>query len=84
MEDQDVFNLCVCVDTEFPGAVHDSDMPRYMRGLRESYELVKRNVDDLRLCAAHPAGRPPPLRFSVCRATLHAAAFIATTATVQT
>eukprot|EP00267_Zea_mays_P047887 XP_020400392.1 probable CCR4-associated factor 1 homolog 11 [Zea mays] len=40
---------CVCVDTEFPGAVHDSNLPRYMRGPRESYELVKRNVDDLKL-----------------------------------
>ena len=40
---------CVCVDTEFPGAVHDSGTPRYLRGPRESYALVKRNVDDLKL-----------------------------------
>jgi CCR4-NOT transcription complex subunit 7/8 len=55
---------CVCVDTEFPGAVHDSDLPRYMRGPRESYELVKRNVDDLKLlqvgiALSGPAGRFP-------------------------
>uniref|UniRef100_A0A804QY24 poly(A)-specific ribonuclease n=1 Tax=Zea mays TaxID=4577 RepID=A0A804QY24_MAIZE len=55
---------CVCLDTEFPGAVHDSDMPRYMRGPRESYELVKRNVDDLKLlqvgiALSGPAGRFP-------------------------
>ncbi|KAF8662129.1 hypothetical protein HU200_056322 [Digitaria exilis] len=41
---------CVCVDTEFPGAVHDDPgTPRYLRGPRESYALVKRNVDDLKL-----------------------------------
>ncbi|KAJ1257874.1 hypothetical protein BS78_10G029500 [Paspalum vaginatum] len=40
---------CVCVDTEFPGAVHDSDTPRYLRGPRENYALVKKNVDDLKL-----------------------------------
>jgi len=40
---------CVCMDTEFPGAVHDSGTPRYLRGPRESYALVKRNVDDLKL-----------------------------------
>jgi len=40
---------CVCVDTEFPGAVHDSGTPPYLRGPRESYALVKRNVDDLKL-----------------------------------
>jgi len=40
---------CVCVDTEFPGAVHDSGTPRYLRGPRESYALVKRNVNDLKL-----------------------------------
>ncbi|RCV20091.1 hypothetical protein SETIT_4G027800v2 [Setaria italica] len=41
---------CVTVDTEFPGAVHDDPAtPRYLRGPRESYALVKRNVDDLKL-----------------------------------
>lgn len=54
----------VCVDTEFPGAVHDSDTPRYLRGPRESYALVKKNVDDLKLlqvgiALSGPAGRFP-------------------------
>jgi CCR4-NOT transcription complex subunit 7/8 len=41
---------CVTVDTEFPGAVHDDPAtPRYLCGPRESYALVKRNVDDLKL-----------------------------------
>jgi CCR4-NOT transcription complex subunit 7/8 len=56
---------CVCVDTEFPGAVHDSDMPRYMRGPRESYELVKRNVDDLKLLQVGIALSGPTGRFPV-------------------
>jgi CCR4-NOT transcription complex subunit 7/8 len=55
---------CVCVDTEFPGAVHGSDTPRHLRGPRESYALVKRNVDDLKLlqvgiALSGPAGRFP-------------------------
>ncbi|CAN6166504.1 unnamed protein product [Urochloa humidicola] len=55
---------CVCVDTEFPGAVHDSRTPRYLRGPRESYALVKRNVDDLKLLQvgvslSGPSGRLP-------------------------
>jgi len=55
---------CVCVDTEFPGAVHDSGTPRYLRGPRESYALVKRNVDDLKLLQVRfalsgAAGRSP-------------------------
>jgi CCR4-NOT transcription complex subunit 7/8 len=54
----------VCVDTEFPGVVHDSDAPRYLRGPRESYALVKKNVDDLKLlqvgiALSGPAGRFP-------------------------
>ncbi|TVU12744.1 hypothetical protein EJB05_46400, partial [Eragrostis curvula] len=40
---------CVTVDTEFPGTVHDSDTPRHLRGPRESYAVVKRNVDGLKL-----------------------------------
>ncbi|CAN6208833.1 unnamed protein product [Urochloa humidicola] len=56
---------CVCVDTEFPGAVHTGwGTPRYLRGPRESYALVKRNVDDLKLLQvgvslSGPAGRLP-------------------------
>ncbi|CAL5044762.1 unnamed protein product [Urochloa decumbens] len=55
---------CVCVDTEFPGAVHGSCTPRYLRGPRESYALVKRNVDDLKLLQvgvslSGPSGRLP-------------------------
>jgi CCR4-NOT transcription complex subunit 7/8 len=30
---------CVCVDTEFPGAVHDSDMPRPAVHARPAREL---------------------------------------------
>ncbi|XP_062227979.1 probable CCR4-associated factor 1 homolog 11 [Phragmites australis] len=55
---------CVCVDTEFPGTVHDSRTPRHLRGPRESYALVKKNVDDLKLlqigiALSGPSGRCP-------------------------
>ncbi|KAL6606597.1 hypothetical protein ACP70R_042250 [Stipagrostis hirtigluma subsp. patula] len=55
---------CVVVDTEFPGEVHGSATPRHLRGARESYALVKRNVDELKLlqvgiALSGPAGRCP-------------------------
>ncbi|GJN00999.1 hypothetical protein PR202_ga18229 [Eleusine coracana subsp. coracana] len=54
----------VHVDTEFPGTVHDSATPRHLRGPREVYALVKRNVDALKplqigVALSGAAGRCP-------------------------
>ncbi|KAL6861501.1 hypothetical protein ACP4OV_017201 [Aristida adscensionis] len=55
---------CVCVDTEFPGVVHGSATPHHLRGAREAYAVVKRNVDELKLlqvgvALCGPGGRCP-------------------------
>lgn len=54
----------VSMDTEFPGTVHDVATPRHLRTPRESYAVVKRNVDELHLlqlglALSGPAGRCP-------------------------
>ncbi|KAL5225821.1 hypothetical protein ABZP36_012460 [Zizania latifolia] len=55
----------VCIDTEFPGTVHGCNTPHYLRTPRESYAVVKRNVDELQLLqlgitlSSPSAGRSP-------------------------
>ncbi|KAM3195785.1 hypothetical protein ACQJBY_071763 [Aegilops geniculata] len=55
----------VTIDTEFPGAVHDSATPRDKRSPKESYALVRRNVDHLKhllqlgLTLSGPGGSHP-------------------------
>uniref|UniRef100_A0ACD5XW99 Uncharacterized protein n=1 Tax=Avena sativa TaxID=4498 RepID=A0ACD5XW99_AVESA len=57
----------VCIDTEFPGTVHDSTTPRYQRGPHESYVLVRRNADELKkllqlgITLVGADGRPYPV-----------------------
>ncbi|KAF0903286.1 hypothetical protein E2562_026569 [Oryza meyeriana var. granulata] len=54
----------VCMDTEFPGTVHDIDTLRHLRTPHQRYAVVKRNVDELKLlqlgvALSSPAGRCP-------------------------
>jgi CCR4-NOT transcription complex subunit 7/8 len=80
---------CVHVDTEFPGTVHESATPRQLRGPRESYAVVRRNVDELKLLqvgialSSGPAGRRCPVAWQLnlrgfdARRDPHAAASVA-------
>ncbi|XP_037461973.1 probable CCR4-associated factor 1 homolog 11 [Triticum dicoccoides] len=58
-------HLVVTIDTEFPGAVHDSATPRDKRSPKEAYTLVRRNVDHLKhllqlgLTLSGPGGSHP-------------------------